>query len=128
MGIQKDSVRNIEKTASENITYKKSRVRQKTTEEVSEVSEISSKTNDRKNEKTEEKPDIDYYKEKKSQMKAKLDRTLDKLREATKNKDPEAKKNATDEMRKISAEIYDLTDELKKKNKGELPEGWWEKK
>ena len=72
--------------------------------------------------------DLEYYKEKKSLLEAELNRTLDRLREATKNKDPKAKKNATDEMRKISAEIYDLTNELKKKNEGELPEGWWEKK
>ncbi|MCK4533920.1 MAG: hypothetical protein KAT81_00235 [Syntrophobacterales bacterium] len=120
-GIKKDSVRKIEKTASENIIYKKLQSRQK-------VAEIPPGTNDRKDEEPEEKLDINYYREQKSQLEATLDKTLDRLREATKNKDPKAKKNATDEMRKISAEIYDLTDELKKKNKGELPEGWWEKK
>jgi hypothetical protein len=31
-------------------------------------------------------------------------------------------------MRKTSAQIYNLTDEVTKKNKGKLPEGWWEKK
>ena len=135
VGIKKDSVRKIEKSASENMIYVKSQVRQKTTEE---VSEISSKTNDREIEdsraegesieKTGEKPDIDYYKEKKSLLKAELDRTLDRLREATKDRDPEAKKKAREEMRKISTEIYDLTDELKEKNNGKLPEGWWEEK
>ena len=131
VGIKKDSVRKIEKSASENtenMIYVKPQVRQKTTEEVSELSEISSKTNDRENEKTGEKPDIDYYKKKKSLLKAELDRTLDRLREATKDRDPEAKKKAREEMRKISTEIYDLTDELKEKNNGKLPEGWWEEK
>ncbi len=120
-GIQKDSVRKIEKTASENIIYKKSQSRQ-------EVAEIPPGANDRKDEKTEEKPDIDYYKEKKALLTVKLDESLEKIREATRNKDPEAKGKARDEMRKISAEIYALTDELKEKNNGELPEGWWENK
>jgi hypothetical protein len=31
-------------------------------------------------------------------------------------------------MTKISTKIYDLTDELKEKNNGKLPEGWWETK
>jgi hypothetical protein len=124
-GIKKDSVGKIEKSASENMMYVKPQVRQETTEEVSEV---SSKTNDRENEKTGEKPDINYYKEKKSLLKAELDRTLDRLREATKDRDPEAKKKAREEMRKISSQIYDLTDELKEKNTGKLPEGWWEEK
>jgi len=72
--------------------------------------------------------DLKYYREKKALLTTKLDNTLDRLREATKNKNPEAKKKAMDEMRKISSSIYGLTDELKEKNKGELPEDWWEKK
>ncbi len=35
---------------------------------------------------------------------------------------------AKEEMRKTSAQIYNLTDEVTKKNKGKLPDGWWEKK
>ncbi len=72
--------------------------------------------------------DLEYYKEKKSLLEAELNRTLDKLREATKNKDSKAKKKARNEMKKISAKMYDLTDELIKKNNGKMPEGWWEKK
>lgn len=120
-GIKKDSVRKIEKTASENIIYKKLQSRQK-------MAEIPPGTNDRKDEKTEEKPDIDYYKEKKALLTVKLDESLEKIREATRNKDRVAKEKARDEMKKISAEIYALTDELKEKNNGKLPEGWWENK
>ncbi|MBW2558496.1 MAG: hypothetical protein JRD69_06665 [Deltaproteobacteria bacterium] len=120
-GVQKDSVRKIEKAASENIIYKKSQSRQK-------AAEIPPGTNDRKDGKPEEKPDIDYYKEKKALLIVKLDESLERIREATRNKDPKSKEKARDEMKKISAEIYALTDELKEKNKGELPEGWWEKK
>ena len=72
--------------------------------------------------------DLEYYKEKKSLLEAELNRTFDKLREATKNKDQKAKKKGRDEVKKISARMYDLTDELIKKNNGKMPEGWWEKK
>ena len=72
--------------------------------------------------------DLEYYKEKKSLLEAELNRTLDKLREATKNKDSKAKKKARDEVKKISAKMYELTAELIKKNNGKMPEGWWEKK
>jgi len=72
--------------------------------------------------------DLEYYKEKKSLLEAELKRTLDKLREATKNKDSKAKKKARDEVKKISAKMYELTAELIKKNNGKMPEGWWEKK
>ncbi|MBW2167436.1 MAG: hypothetical protein JRG74_15535 [Deltaproteobacteria bacterium] len=72
--------------------------------------------------------DLEYYKEKKSLLEAELNRTLDRLREATKNKDSKAKKKARDEVKKISAKMYDLTAELIKKNNGKMPEGWWEKK
>ena len=69
--------------------------------------------------------DLEYYKEKKIALTAELDESLERLREATRNKDPEAKNKAKDEIRKISSKIYDLTDELKEKNNGTLPEGWW---
>jgi hypothetical protein len=72
--------------------------------------------------------DLEYYKEKKIALTAELDESLERLREATRNKDPEAKNKARDEMTKISTKIYDLTDELKEKNNGKLPEGWWETK
>jgi len=71
--------------------------------------------------------DLEYYKEKKTALTAELDESLERLREATRNKDPEAKNKARDEMREISTKIYNLTDELKEKNNGTLPEGWWKK-
>jgi hypothetical protein len=72
--------------------------------------------------------DLKYYIEKKMALTAELDESLERLREATRNKDPEAKNKARDKMRKISTKIYNLTDELKEKNNGKLPEGWWKKK
>jgi len=121
VGIQKDLIRKIEKTAPENILYGRSGSDQKT-------AEISSKTNNRKRERAEGKIDLTYYKEKKLRLAAELARTLDRLREASKKRDSEAKERAKNEMRRVSDEIYALTEEVKEKNNGEVPEGWWEKK
>lgn len=74
----------------------------------------------------EEKVDIPAYKDRKARMKAELDEITDRLREATLQKDEAAKEKIKEEMRKTSVQIYDLTDEVTKKNKGKLPEGWWE--
>jgi len=120
VGISKDSIRKIEKTTSENIIYKKSQRHQK-------ASKISPETNDGKNQKIEEKIDITFYKEKKLRLAAELASALDRLREATKGRDSETKERAKLEMRRISDEIYALTEEVKEKNNGEVLEGWWEK-
>jgi hypothetical protein len=76
----------------------------------------------------EEKVNIEAYRSKKAEMMVELDETTKRLREATLQKDNAAKEKAKEEMRKTSAQIYNLTDEVTKKNKGKLPEGWWEKK
>ena len=120
VGISKDSIRKIEKIASENIIYKKSQRHQK-------AAKISPETNDGKNQKIEDKIDITYYKEKKSQLETELKRALDRVREAAKNNDSEAREQAREEAKEISAKMYDLTAELIKKNNGKMPEGWWEK-
>lgn len=76
--------------------------------------------------KTDEKIDFEYYRREKLELTAELDKALERLREATQNKDPEAKKKAREDMRKVSGRIYDLTDELREKNNGVLPDDWWE--
>ena len=75
----------------------------------------------------EEKVNLEAYKNKKDQMTAELDGLLEKLREATRTKDKDAKEKIRKEIRETSAQIYKLTDEVKEKNKGKLPEGWWGK-
>lgn len=75
----------------------------------------------------EEKVNIQAYKDKKDKLTVELDGLLEKLREATRLKDDEAKAKLKEEMRNTSAQIYKLTDEVTEKNKGKLPEGWWEK-
>ncbi len=67
----------------------------------------------------------DYVRENQG-LKGRLSAALSQVRECTRNKDPEGKKNAQMAARKISRSIYALTDEFKKRNGGELPDGWWE--
>jgi len=73
----------------------------------------------------DEKVDIPAYKDRKAVMMVELNEITERLREATLKKDEVAKEKIKEEMRKSSTQIYDLTDEVTKKNKGKLPEGWW---
>ena len=75
----------------------------------------------------EEKVDLNAYKDKKTQMTVELDALLEKQREAAGRGDKEAKEKIMEEIRNTSSQIYKLTDEVKEKNKGKLPDGWWEK-
>jgi hypothetical protein len=75
----------------------------------------------------EEKVDLNAYKDKKAQMTVELDALLEKQREAAGRGDIEAKEKIMGEIRNTSSQIYKLTDEVKEKNKGKLPGGWWEK-
>jgi type IV secretory pathway VirB10-like protein len=73
----------------------------------------------------EEKVDIPAYKDRKAVMMVELNEITERLREATLKKDEAEKERLKEEMRKSSTQIYGLTDEVTKKNKGKLPEGWW---
>lgn len=75
----------------------------------------------------EEKVNIEAYKNKKDQMTVILDGSLEKQREAAARGDNDAKEKAREEMVKAAKEIYRITDEVTEKNKGKLPEGWWDK-
>ena len=91
--------------------------------------ETEVKTKEEGDEKPDKKIDkkrpLEEYYEKMKVLKTKLDESLKKLREATRNKDKAAKKMAREDMRKFSKEIYKLTDEVKQVNNGVLPEDWW---
>ncbi len=76
----------------------------------------------------EEKVNIEAYRSKKDEMTVELDGLLEKQREATGMGDDEAKKKIQEEVIKLSKDIYKLTDDVTEKNKGKLPDGWWEKK
>jgi len=62
----------------------------------------------------------------KKALKVKLNAAIEKVREASKNKDFGRKKEMIEEVRKITKEIHRLTDEVKRTNNGKLPDFWWE--
>ena len=74
---------------------------------------------------TEKPLDLDPYLKRHRELKVGLDDTVERLRRATRDQDDRAKEAAREEMRKISGQIYDLTDEVKSKNDGRLPTNWW---
>jgi hypothetical protein len=69
--------------------------------------------------------DFDYYRERRASLKEKLEDAIQRHREATARKDQEAKESTRKEYLGFSKQIIDLGDELKRKNKGVLP-NWWQ--
>lgn len=130
-GIQKDYVKNIEESA---LTYKEKTeneqapltpVDQKSLqggEAQGKASQPETKNGDEK----KEKVDFDYYKEKKVELIEKLNEARKGYLEALGSKDTDASEKARQELVNSGARIYDLADELKRKNKGVIPD-WWEK-
>jgi hypothetical protein len=68
---------------------------------------------------------VDTYKEKKGLLQAELDKALEGFREASGHGNPEAKKKAIRDITEASGQMLKLTDEVKEKNNGVLPD-WWE--
>ena len=58
-------------------------------------------------------------------LQAALDKALEGFREASGNRDSEAKKTAIRNITETSGQIIKLTDELKEKSNGILPD-WWQ--
>lgn len=75
----------------------------------------------------EETVDIEAYRDAKDQMVTELDLIAERMRTATRMGDAEGAARLREEMRDKSAQIYGLTDEVTEKNRGELPEGWWDR-
>ncbi len=73
-----------------------------------------------------EKIDLKAYQDKMAKLKADINKTLTRIRKATTSKDLDATNEATEDNRKISAEMWKLTEELQEKNNGKLPADWWE--
>ena len=122
VGISRDSIRKIEKTVPETTGYVKS-------DSDREAVKIPPPETDKNltDKPEEDKIDVTYYKEQKSQLEVQLKRALEKVREADKNNDSIAKERARADAKEISDKMYDLTAELIKKNKGKMPESWWKK-
>jgi hypothetical protein len=117
-GVQKASVRKIERIAAPATTvYGPRPVHQKAAQGSLDTEGID-------NEKKQEKVDIAQYLEKKERLTDELARALENVRKAASGRDPEARKRAEGEMRRLSGEITALTEEVKGKNNGALPEGW----
>lgn len=122
LGIPKTAVASIEELSTEGPASDEAPA----AEAPKETEAEKKKEGDQKpEEKIEEKKPLDEYYQKMKVLKAQLNESLKRLREATRNKDKAAKKKAREDMRKFSKEIYKLTDEVKKINNGELPEDWW---
>jgi hypothetical protein len=68
--------------------------------------------------------DFDSYREKKIVLKEKLEQALQRNREAITRQDQDARESTRQEYLEFSKQIMDLGEELKKKNKGVLPD-WW---
>ncbi len=68
--------------------------------------------------------DLKYYQKKNDRLKSRLSASLKQLRQASRERDAEGKAKARDDTRRISGQIYDLTDEVKN-NIGALPKDWW---
>lgn len=76
----------------------------------------------------EEKIDLKALKNKKDQMTAEVDKLIEKMEEASDRNDNDAKQKIKEEIRAKAEQIYKFTDEVTEKNRGKLPDGWWEKK
>jgi hypothetical protein len=120
--IERDEREDDRGSGRENIEMGKAPPTPSTTEKPKEP------TNTPQAKETEEKINIEAYKNEKDRMTAELDDLLEKMRESTGRKDEAARKEAMEEIVTKSTQIYKLTDEVTKKNKGKLPDGWWEKK
>jgi hypothetical protein len=68
--------------------------------------------------------DFDYYRERKSAIKENLDNAIQRNEEAKARQDQEATASTRKEYLEYSKQLLDLGDDLKKKNKGVLPD-WW---
>ncbi len=74
-----------------------------------------------------EKIDLKALKNKKDQMEAEAKELSEKMREAFNRNDNDEKEKIKEAIREKTEQVYKLTDEVTEKNKGRLPEGWWEK-
>jgi len=127
MGIDKNTVRKIEKSNIDASGYYESNKPDKISPQVDQTPENEIKkdalpdTNVKK-----EKVDLKAYQNKMAKLKSDINKTLTRIKKADTSNDQNAKEEATEDNKKISAEMWQLTDELKKKNNGKLPDDWWE--
>ena len=90
----------------------------------SETASISDRDVEKIGEKSES-VDFASYRERKAVLKEKLEEALQRNREAITRQDLKARESTRQEYLEFSKQIMDLGDDLKKKNKGVLPD-WWD--
>ncbi len=71
------------------------------------------------------KVDIAAYQAEMAKLKDAINETLVRMKAADEAKDSTAREEAMEDNRKISAQMWQLTNELKEKNNGQLPADWW---
>ena len=133
LGVPKEAVVSIEEVVGETPAKDEAPPEAAPAEEKKEGKEVrepvkkTEKEEAKKKEKKVEdtKPIHEYWAQKKA-LKVELDEALERLREATNRKDAAGKKEAREDMRKLSKEIYKLTDKVKEMNNGKLPDYWWQ--
>ncbi len=73
----------------------------------------------------DKKVDIAAYQAEMAKLKDAVNETLVRMKAADEAKDQTAREAAMEDNRKISAQMWQLTNELKEKNNGKLPADWW---
>jgi len=130
VGIQKDFINNIKES---NLVYRekdmKAQAPQAPVDQKSRIIEEGQSKKSEKDNSGAEKVDFDYYKQKRREFLEKLDEAQERYEEVLKTKDPQASEHARQEWVSFGTKIHQLADELKKKNKGVLPDWWdnWER-
>ena len=129
MGIERDTVKAIEKSIidddqtrqPEQSMPRNSRTRQDATNTAPDAEGKSGPNINLK----EEKVDLKTYQDKMAVLNKELYKTLISIKKAKSRKDQYEIDRAKEENRKVSDEMWKLTNELKAKNKGKLPDDWW---
>ena len=70
--------------------------------------------------------DLQEYRARNLALKDGLGSSLRALRESSRNRDKTGKEYARKRIIEYSSQLYELTEELKARNGGVLPENWWE--
>ena len=67
---------------------------------------------------------IEEYKKKRDIVRHQIDSTVEKFREASSKQNNNEKEKIRQEITALSKKYFDITDAVKQKNRGRLPEGW----
>jgi len=117
MGIEKNTVKSIEKSKIDDDQPFHS-------EKAASHTPSSQPDAASKPEAPPKKIDLKAYQDKMVQLKVELNKTLARIKKADERNDARAKEEAMENNRRISDEMWKITDELEKNNV-KLPSDWW---